>query len=101
VRGYVTRDGVMTVMSPADIQSTLTADGMQKRVWGTVTDVGGVETRFEVDVACVWNFKVHPGWALCESAAWATFEGRRATAHAEFAWPQSYLDHLAVHGSED
>ena len=101
VRGYVVRDGVMTVVATADVDSKLTAQGVQERVWGTVTDACGVETRFEVDIACVWNFRVHPGWALCESAAWATFEGRRARAHAEFAWPQSYLDHLEAHGADD
>lgn len=101
IRGYVTRDGTMTVVTKADVDSELTAEGIQKRVWGTVTDTEGVATQFDVEIECVWNFPVYPGWALCESAARASFEGRPARAHAEFAWPQAYLDHLAENGAED
>lgn len=92
--GYVFRDGLISPVTTASIDTGWGADWVQDKVRIAVQDEAGRETEIDMARYSLARWDVSPTFNFTDTGFAGTMAGEPVRAYVEYTWPRSYLDHL-------
>lgn len=98
IRGYVFRDGLMSLVDTVKVDVDYDDQYLQTGYHADIVDQAGRATRISGTVFGTYCLVPDPVISLYESGAAVTIDGKPGVGWMECAWPTDYLNHIRANG---
>lgn len=98
IRGYVFKDGLMSLVHTAKVDVDYDNQYLQTGYRADLVDAAGRATHIEGKVFDTYCLKPEPTISLYESGAMVSIDGKPGVGWMECAWPTDYLEHIRANG---
>jgi hypothetical protein len=98
IRGYVFRDGLMSLVDTVKVDVDYDDQYLQTGYRADIVDAAGRKTHIDAKVFGTYCLVPDPAISLYESGATVTIDGKPGVGWMECAWPTAYLEHIRANG---